>query len=187
MSLCVENRVSPWGRVQDWTQHGDGIEFVSTAGHGGFHLDRTRMQTFRKLFPRFDTYAGGPWFEEDCDAALVIVAFPDRFSREEVWTAFESIKHMARHGYDRFTDAWESLQGFYGDETFAAVRRIATEEQESHTGKWERGGLCGGHGIKGWEVQMRRVGTTDRCTVRMDEYPTERFYSDEQLSAFERL
>jgi hypothetical protein len=82
---------SPWGHVQDITNHADGIDFVGTASHGGFHLSRERSKEFRKKFPNAKLFLGGStWFEEDCDWALVVEAFPEEFKEEVVKQAIES-------------------------------------------------------------------------------------------------
>ena len=81
---------TPWGPSQHEEAVAPGIVFYSTAGHGGYHLDRDRMAAFHRLFPTFITFAGGPWFEEDCDAAAVVIAFPEHFSEDSLRCAIES-------------------------------------------------------------------------------------------------
>ena len=82
---------TPWGKSQEETEFPGGIRFVSTASHGGFKvplplLDRmpvkVRSATFRGLGLQ-------GWFEEDCDASLVPVWFPESFSVEQVAHAIE--------------------------------------------------------------------------------------------------
>jgi hypothetical protein len=36
--IMIKN--SPWGHVQDVTNHAEGIDFVGTASHGGFYLTK---------------------------------------------------------------------------------------------------------------------------------------------------
>lgn len=77
--MLVPNR-TPWGHRQAVDQVAEGIAFVSTAGHGGFYLDHKRQHSFVNRFPRFVPFAGpGPWYEEDCDAQAIIIAFPKDF------------------------------------------------------------------------------------------------------------
>jgi hypothetical protein len=83
---------SPWGQVQHDNHIADGIVFVSTAGHGGFHLSPERHAAVRAKFPAFSTFAGGPWYEEDCDVAVVVAAFPEEFKPEQVKACKEMIK-----------------------------------------------------------------------------------------------
>lgn len=63
---------SPWGRIQWSRRVADGIWFVSTAGHGGYKLDRKRNATVDACWRR----AGG-WYEEDCEWAIAALTFPD--------------------------------------------------------------------------------------------------------------
>jgi hypothetical protein len=82
---------SPWGHVQEITNYAEGIDFVETASHGGFHLSRKRSKEFRNIFPNAKLFLNGStWFEEDCDWALVIEAFPEYFKEELVKNAIES-------------------------------------------------------------------------------------------------
>jgi len=39
----------------------------------------------------FHTCAGDPWFEEDCESALVVLAFPDLFAIDERFEAVEMV------------------------------------------------------------------------------------------------
>lgn len=78
---------SPWGAVQQATAHGAGIWFVSTASHGGFLVSQDL--TLPEPYGSFKTFAGGKAFEEDADAVLVVLAFPERFTWNEVKQAAE--------------------------------------------------------------------------------------------------
>lgn len=98
----LKGKTTPWGATQQATEYAPGIVFHSTAGHGGFHLDAARMRQFRSRLPSFTTYAGGPWFEEDCDAAVVVVVFPEAFDDDAVRSCTEQIHSMAKGGYERF-------------------------------------------------------------------------------------
>jgi len=93
---------TPWGMSQDSDKIADGIVFYSTASHGGYKLSPARMTEFIIQFPDFRTFAGGSWFEEDCDAAMVPVAFPDCFPTDQVSMARDCVRSMGRHGYERF-------------------------------------------------------------------------------------
>lgn len=69
---------TPWGAAQHIEPVIPGVFWVSTAGHGGYYVEP------RLLANRFDaktlaeTWGGlgqRGWFEEDCDACLVPLAF----------------------------------------------------------------------------------------------------------------
>lgn len=95
---------SPWGHVQFNDQVADGIIFVSTASHGGFWLSAERLRQLPPAVAAFKTWAGPGWFEEDCDAALVVASFPDHFSQERVecaraWIASDPYFASAREAF----------------------------------------------------------------------------------------
>jgi hypothetical protein len=78
---------TPWGEPQSVTPLGYGAFFISTASHGGFYVPPELLEKVPGSF-KFNSYGGqgyNGWFEEDCDAALLVVALPELFpgSREE--------------------------------------------------------------------------------------------------------
>ena len=85
---------SPWGVVQSVHEVADGIQFVSTAGHGGFLLSPERLAKMpEKLkWPTRFYMSGSPWFEEDVEACRVVLAFPDCFNPSEVDSALDILK-----------------------------------------------------------------------------------------------
>ena len=62
----------PWGQAQSVKRIAEGIDFVETASHGGYRLSPAYQQRLSDLVPAFRTYAGGPWYEEDCDASGLV-------------------------------------------------------------------------------------------------------------------
>ena len=105
----LEGKQTPWGKTQSATEYAEGIVFHETAGHGGFHLSPARMREFRKALPDFQTFAGGPWFEEDCDAAVIPVVFHDCFEPITVTGCTEHVRMMAAANYERFPPVVEWL------------------------------------------------------------------------------
>uniref|UniRef100_A0A6M3K5G1 DUF7007 domain-containing protein n=1 Tax=viral metagenome TaxID=1070528 RepID=A0A6M3K5G1_9ZZZZ len=101
---------TPWGISQTTEQIAEGIIFYSTASHGGYGLSRLRMREFLDQFPEFETFAGGPWFEEDFDSAMIPVAFPEHFPAEQVAMARDRVRSMASHGYERFETVARSMR-----------------------------------------------------------------------------
>lgn len=89
---------SPWGKVQQTSVYADGIVFVSTASHGGFKLSRSRQSQM----PEALRIQGG-WYEEDCEAALVVVGLPQYFSDEQVVRATESVKNWFPDKFEEWT------------------------------------------------------------------------------------
>ena len=90
----LKPRNSVWGLVQQATEHAPGMWFVSTASHGGFMLSEERFQAMHPAF-RCNTYGGMRNFEEDCEVSLVIAAFPECFTAEQVEQAKATIAYLA--------------------------------------------------------------------------------------------
>ena len=84
---------TPWGAPQDQEVIADGIILVTTASHGGIWLSPARVQQMPLAYRK--TFAGGPWFEEDCDWAMVAVTFPNYFSTDSVKDATAMLKRLA--------------------------------------------------------------------------------------------
>ena len=81
---------TPWGPSQHVERYGVGITSYSTANHGGFHVS----PTLQAEMPEHLRLEGG-WYEEDCDWARVVVAFPERFPGEMVTQADDTLKAWA--------------------------------------------------------------------------------------------
>lgn len=79
---------TPWGKAQQSTKVGDGVVWHSTASHGGFQVTAKLPKPLQEFVP-FTRKAG--WYEEDCDWAIVVVAFPALFSAAEVANAKRTI------------------------------------------------------------------------------------------------
>mgnify|MGYP003452830810 CR=1 FL=1 len=76
---------SPWGAIQTRREIAPGIVRVTTASHGGIWLAADRLAQMPSGFVRPSAYHDGlEWFEEDCEAALVILAFPAAFPAESL-------------------------------------------------------------------------------------------------------
>jgi len=81
--IC-ENGISPWGRIEGIDRLFDGqICFVSTASHGGYLVpkelaeQRIPKEILGALFVRDTERLGFYAFEEDCDAAIAALYFPE--------------------------------------------------------------------------------------------------------------
>jgi hypothetical protein len=98
----VQNRISastPWGGSQMAVIYAEGVVAHMTAGHGGFHLSADRNARVHPLL-RKDT----PWYEEDCEWAIVAISFPDLFTGYERSTAEKTFRNT-------WPDAWETIRG----------------------------------------------------------------------------
>jgi hypothetical protein len=102
---------SPWGAIDRCTRIADGIHFVSTPSHGGFRLSPARLARFplAVLGQTWRALGRDGWFEEDCDAYLIPVAFPDCFSKEEQARAYPGYCAWLRHHPDVALDLKSAL------------------------------------------------------------------------------
>lgn len=77
---------TPWGPAQSVNPGPvPGTFWISTANHGGLYVPesvRRQMPPLYLMPSRF--YGGGPWFEEDCEVARVILSFPKYFENPEL-------------------------------------------------------------------------------------------------------
>lgn len=75
-AFAPDNRPAgtPWGMTQQADQILPGIWQVHTAGHGGIRVSEERWNAMPAAL-RLNPYGGGRWFEEDCEALFVLVAF----------------------------------------------------------------------------------------------------------------
>lgn len=94
---------TPWGPSQETTRIARGITFYSTAGHGGFKLSAGRNAIIRKEVKdrTWGLRGHDGWYEEDCDAALVVMAFPEHFSAQQIQNAAQMV--MAHYAFDKVT------------------------------------------------------------------------------------
>ena len=90
---------TPWGGSQMAVVYAEGVVAHMTSGHGGFHLSTERNAKVHPLL-RKDM----PWYEEDCEWAIVAISFPDLF------TAYE--RSMAEKTFrNTWPDVWETIRG----------------------------------------------------------------------------
>ena len=89
---------TPWGGSQMAVVYAEGVVAHSTGGHGGFHLSSERNAKVHSLL-RKDT----PWYEEDCEWAIVAITFPDLFTGYERSLADKTIRNT-------WPDAWEAIR-----------------------------------------------------------------------------
>lgn len=89
----VQTRVTastPWGVSQMAVIYACGVVAHSTAGHGGYHLTSDRIAKIHPLL-RKDI----PWYEEDCEWAIVAMSFPELFTGYERSMAEKTIRNLA--------------------------------------------------------------------------------------------
>ncbi len=70
---------TPWGPSQTVRELAPGIVDVTTSSHGGLRLSPSRWAELRAHFPRFKSFAGPHWLEEDCDYMAAVSIWPELF------------------------------------------------------------------------------------------------------------
>ena len=81
---------TPWGEAQSVEPVGTSMCWVLTASHGGLYVDDAlngqidRVWRVDGTYDDNGTYLPGGWYEEDCDWAVPVVTFPDRFTPRTV-------------------------------------------------------------------------------------------------------
>lgn len=83
---------TPWGMSQSARQIAPGIIRYDTASHGGYFVDDDRLAEMPAPLRSFGPWAGKNWYEEDCDWAIVALAFPDFFPAVCLSAAVDSLK-----------------------------------------------------------------------------------------------
>ena len=93
---------TPWGPAHTISTIATGIWQVKTYSHYGFYLSERRYAQMPDYMR--DTFAGGRWYEGNCDANMVICVF------SEYWPDFivESAKNALRANRPAY------YQHFYG-------------------------------------------------------------------------
>jgi len=101
---------TPWGKTNHVYDHGDGVIFTETARHGGFRIERKHyLEACARenvpVFPKAGGQAGNfVWFEEDCDWAFAVIAFPHVFDEETRKGADATLRNW-------YPEQWEELHG----------------------------------------------------------------------------
>jgi len=73
---------TPWGQSDHSEKIADGITLYTTPSHGGLLVSAERVKKMHASLARISGYGsrcGGRWFEEDCEFAAVVAAFPEEF------------------------------------------------------------------------------------------------------------
>lgn len=186
---------TPWGTSHGSRELFPGAVLYHTAGHGGIWLNPERMEEFRRVFVEFETFAGGPWFEEDQDAAVVVLAFAQHFTDQEVRGAVVTARYsakpfnLARPGeperLQRYPK-WELVMEWFqrdqrGMEAFMRASRFETSVRDMY----ERGGMASTDQRGVWWVLLKRVRDGERveCHMSLDEAYSKQFFTHDEVEA----
>ena len=166
---------TPWGPSRHQIQYAaDGIVFHSTASHGGYQLTPQRQVELHEV-EAFKPF-GPEWLEEDCEASLVALRWPGYATDEQIANAITMARCCA--SWQHSAARWQPVVDWLAT-TMLHEREAKHIDATKHL--WARGGLSSTKG-NGWEVYFRRG--DERQTVVLIDYPTKRYYSNEELAKF---
>lgn len=166
---------TPWGVSQVIEKETlPGLVFISTASHGGYKVSAERWAELLQAFPAFKSFAGAGWLEEDCDAALPPLVWPEAFTDQDIHNALRSIGGR------------DDLPGFIISDRYKMLLARADRFRASVAGSWEVGSM--GSAPRGyprgcWWVSIRRG--SDRRDIVLRDYPTKQYLTDAELMALE--
>jgi hypothetical protein len=89
---------SPWGQIQYVRKYVPGISFISTARHGGFRISSKKNQEILEPFRKITNHSY-VYYEEDSEAALVILSFQNLFEPQDIQDAHKTAKNDYPHQY----------------------------------------------------------------------------------------
>lgn len=172
--------ITPWGTPQYTKELIPGVFLVSTAGHGGMVLSEERVGEIKALFPNYKPCENFKYLEEDLDATLVILAWPDEFNEQDCYFAYctaKSLENSYNQGLSRNgVNYWDTEEGKKVVEKYRSFLK-------NNEGEWERGGMASCE--EGWEVFFRNIATKERRTVIFPRYPDKMFHTTAELNEIE--
>lgn len=154
---------TPWGAAQDSKRYAPGITFYSTARHGGFHVDETKLAEMPAALRATRPYAGEGWYEEDADWAIVALAFPHLFDGYDLHCAMRTIFSRWK-GKESYPEAAEWLRS---DPQGCALRARIVAWRLANGHLFEMGSACTRG--KGWNVTATRIDRAERLRIQFDD------------------
>jgi len=164
---------SPWGTVQHSRRFADGIWFVSTSSHGGYWLSEQRQKEFHEV-EAFKDF-GPQWLEEDCEACLVYLRWAGYATDEQIHDAIRTATVVS--GWQHCTK-WNRVVEWLTT-TMLNERAQAHADVVKHL--WQCGSMFTSG--NGWTVIFRRG--EEHREVSVKDYPTKRYYTDDELIMLE--
>lgn len=148
---------TPWGRSDHQRRYGKApryVVFYGTPSHGGFLVASDMLAKMPAGLAAVKTFAGsdvyGRWYEEDCDWAIVALAFPDLFSEPEVLAAVE----MGNTIWDG--KPWKAeVRDWLRSPEGAAVCELAARFEAANAAKFRIGSSWTGG--EGWIATARNI------------------------------
>jgi hypothetical protein len=93
---------TPWGISQDSEKIAVGINSYSTAGHGGIKVSNGLYAAMPNDIKAHGSDYRKGWFEEDCEWALVVAAFPKKFNENYVYYALGTLSRWYPDIYQKY-------------------------------------------------------------------------------------
>jgi hypothetical protein len=91
---------TPWGMADSVEKLNAGILRVGTPGHGGLFVPHELIAKMPRALAESNSYSGpgSNWFEEDCEWALPVIAFPELFDARDCYYAVRTVGHDTKLG-----------------------------------------------------------------------------------------
>lgn len=173
---------TPWGIAELAIEFGPGVILTKTQSHGGYYLRPEQWARVKALWPAWRPFQNiPPWLEEDQDAVIAVLAFPEYFADPDIFNAVRCVlsSEFRAGEIDR---GWVQVATWLNEDPAGrALKARADAFGLSIADRWERGGLSGGGGRPGWQVHLYRGG--EHRTLCFKQYPEQQFYSDAELSS----
>jgi len=81
---------TPWGKPQEQKEISPDICWYTTSSHGGYWISKKYWEYLKEQWPKFDSFTGDQWLEEDCDWFAPLVLWPQFFPQSEVKIAVKA-------------------------------------------------------------------------------------------------
>lgn len=120
---------TPWGNPDGIRAMGRGVLLVSTASHGGIFVPDDLLHAMPAAL-KCNFYGGGNWFEEDCEWALVCLAYPELFAAASWPCAAQTIQTYNYGGTYHSAAQW--LASSAGDSFRARISPPADVQLSLH-------------------------------------------------------
>ena len=103
---------TPWGISDSSERVAKGITFYGTPSHGGYKISQERFDSMPEAFRNYKPFAKHLWYEEDCDWAIVRIAFNlDFIKNEGIDRASETYTQAENTLRNWNPDTWEAFFG----------------------------------------------------------------------------
>lgn len=125
---------TPWGKADSQSVIAPGIVEVTTASHGGIHLE---AHLNSQVHAAWRDKLG--WYEEDCEWAIVAVTFPEHFQGKTVQSGRHAGKTYVEYAHGvlkrGFPDGYSAV---FGVVVTAAESNIIAEREfkAAHADRW---------------------------------------------------